>query len=310
MPVDPSDTPRHAVYGTLLNGLLDLPAKGSQCSPRVPGVHVLSDFLPETCDGLVVHVPAGTVERRCVLALALKALRRGAPLTAFAANKKGGTRIAKELAAFGCEVDASHRRHHQIVDTVRCGELVGLDAAIAAGAPRFCDQLGLWTQPGLFSWDRIDPGSQMLLDHLPALAGRGADVGCGTGLLAHAVLEGPHCRHVTLIDIDRRALDVAARNVPDDARVTTLWADVRKAGALPRELDFIVMNPPFHDGGNEDKALGRTFIQAAAGMLRRDGQLWLTANRHLPYEDVLQDAFASFELLAQARGYKVYVATK
>ena len=46
-------------------------------------------------------------------------------------------------------------------------------------------------------------------------------------------------------------------------------------------LDFVVMNPPFHDGGAEDKALGVAFIEAAARMLARRGACWLVANRHL-----------------------------
>ena len=56
-------------------------------------------------------------------------------------------------------------------------------------------------------------------------------------------------------------------------------------------LDFVVMNPPFHDGGAEDRLLGQTFIRQAAIMLRRGGLLWVVANRHLPYEAVLGELF-------------------
>ena len=66
-----------------------------------------------------------------------------------------------------------------------------ISAAIAEGAPRFVDEIGFWSQPGVFSWDRIDPGSALLLVHLPALSGRGADLGCGIGVLARSVLASP-----------------------------------------------------------------------------------------------------------------------
>ena len=75
-------------------------------------------------------------------------------------------------------------------------------------------------------------------------------------------------------------------------------------------LDFVVMNPPFHDSGIEDKALGQTFIQRAAAQLRSGGSCWLTANRHLPYEAILKPLFRRVTLVAEADGYKIYQAQK
>jgi 16S rRNA (guanine1207-N2)-methyltransferase len=226
-----------------------------------------------------------------------------------AANTKGGTRLADELSALGCTIDVDHKRKHQIVRTQCPQHPIGLDDAITAGAPRMLPELDLWSQPGLFNWDRIDPGSQLLIKHLPALVGRGADLGCGIGVLARALRLNGQGANVTLIDSDQRALSMAQRNVPGDG-VTTLWADVRTAGNLPTGLDFVVTNPPFHDGGEEDKSLGQVFLQKAATMLRPGGVLWLTANRHLPYEATLKPLFETVELVAEAHGFKIYAATK
>ena len=43
----------------------------------------------------------------------------------------------------------------------------GLDEAIQAGRPRHVDNLALCTQPGIFSWDRLDPGTALLLRPAP-----------------------------------------------------------------------------------------------------------------------------------------------
>lgn len=298
-----------AVYGHIPLELAEVPVACVQCSPLVPGSSVLADFQPASCATIVMHAPASTVERRHVMALALRALIPGAPFTVLAANGKGGTRLAEELASFGCTIDAFHKRHHRIVRTVRGKTPAGLEDAIAAGAPRVLPDLGLWSQPGLFNWDRIDPGSQLLLDHLPPLKGRGADLGCGIGVLARAVYAQGLCSQLTLVDIDQRAVMLARRNVPGDG-VSTLWADVRTARNLPVALDFVVTNPPFHDGGEEDRALGTTVIQKAAAMLRPGGVLWLTANRHLPYEAALTPLFPTVVPVAQAKGFKIYAAHK
>ena len=45
-------------------------------------------------------------------------------------------------------------------------------------------------------------------------------------------------------------------------------------------------------------------------MLRPGGRLWLTANRHLPYEAVLTEAFRRWTEIAAAAGYKIIEAVR
>ena len=262
---------------------------------------------------MVMAAPPGTLERRYALALALRALEAGAPFTVMAPKEKGGSRIAKELEAFGCSVAATSRRHQRICQTVCPAALDAeaealIDAALAAGGLCVVEALGLWSQPGIFSWNRIDPGTALLLSVLPSFAGRGADLGCGVGVIARAVLASAHVTGVDLVDIDRRAITAARRNI-NDPRATFHWADVRRLASL-KDLDFVVMNPPFHDGGVEDRALGLAFVQRSHHMLRDGGTAWLVANLHLPYESVLSTAFSQISLRAEKGGFKVYEAKK
>ncbi len=296
------------VYGAPPLRLAETPAGAVQVSPQVPGAARLEDFAPGDLSGAVVAAPPGAVERRYVLALALRALKPGAPLTALAPKDKGGSRLRKELEGFGCEVSEDFRQHQRICQVDRPSEPSGLDAAVEAGGPQFAKGLGLWTQPGLFSWDRPDPGSLLLISALPPLTGRGADLGSGVGLLASAVLAQPGVSHLDLVDNDRRAVEAARRNVIDP-KAQIHWADAQSAPDLSG-LDFVVMNPPFHDGGAEDKALGQAFIRRSGQILRKGGVLWLVANRHLPYEGVLSTQFSKVALKAEAGGFKVYEARK
>ena len=288
--------------------LAPAPAGAIQTSPFLPGSTALEDLAPDSLSGMVVAAPPGTAERRYVLAMALRALKPGAPLTALALKEKGGSRLGKELAAFGCVVEEVGRRHQRICHTVRPNAPIGVDEAIAAGRPRLVEGLGLWSQPGLFSWDRPDPGTQLLMSVLPALSGHGADLGCGAGLLARAVLAHASVTKLELIDLDRRAIEAARRNI-EDPRAAFHWTDARTGPAL-ENLNFVVMNPPFHDLGAEDKALGQGFIRRSHQILKKGGTAWLVGNRHLPYEGVLTPMFAKVELKADGGGFKVYEARK
>lgn len=297
-----------AVYGNPPADVLETPKGARQLSPLIPGSDDVAQVADASFDQVALLVPPGAVEARYAIAQGLRTLAPGGALIAAAPKDRGGLRLKRTLEAFGCDVAETARRHHRICAVERPATLTGLDEAITEGAPRLLPS-GLWSQPGVFSWDRLDPGSDLLLKHLPKLKGRGADFGCGIGWLSRAVLSSPDVTSLLLIDLDRRAIDCARRNV-EDPRATIEWADVRRTATPLADLDFVVMNPPFHDGGAEDRALGQAFIRAASAALRKGGSLWLTANRHLPYEAVLGEAFNAVKPVADSGGFKVYEARR
>ena len=299
----------HAVYGAPPREVVEAPAGAIRISPLTPDSPRLEDVAPGSLATMTMLAPPATAERRYALALSLRALADGGRLIAAAPKDKGGSRLRKELEGLGCTVNEDSRRHHRIATVKRPAPNPAWDEAIAEGAPRLHPGLGLWTQPGVFSWDRIDPGTALLAKKLPPLAGKGADLGAGLGVLSHAVLASPKVEHLTLVEIDGRAVEAARRNV-SDPRAQILWADVRSSGVEPASLDFVVMNPPFHDAGTEDKALGQAFIRQAAALLRKGGVLWLVANRHLPYEHLLGELFRNVQPRADEGGYKVIEAIK
>lgn len=298
------------VYGLPPSDLADVAREAIQFSPLMPGAAGLDKQPAGSLDAITLLAPPGTIERRYALALALRALKDGAPLTALAPNDRGGTRLRKELEAFGLDVNETSKRHHRIATTTK---VTGIDdiiaQVIADGGPRFDDEIGLWTQPGVFSWDRLDPGTHMLIEHLPVLEGRGADFGCGIGILARAVLASDAVTGLTLVDIDRRAIECAEHNL-DTPRAKFLWHDLRDPHPALTNLDFIVMNAPFHDAGQEDKGLAQAFVRRAAESLRKGGVCVMVANRHLPYEGVLKPLFKAVTPVIEQGGYKIYEARK
>jgi 16S rRNA (guanine1207-N2)-methyltransferase len=163
--------------------------------------------------------------------------------------------------------------------------------------------------PGVFSAGAADPASRVLAAALPdTLKGRVADLGAGWGWLSREILRRKKVDMLHLVDADLPALDCARVNVADP-RARFHWADAA-AWTPDTPLDIVVTNPPFHAGRKADPSIGQTFIAAAARILAPHGQLWLVANRHLPYETAVTARFREFAEIAGDAKYKVLRAAR
>jgi 16S rRNA (guanine1207-N2)-methyltransferase len=301
--------PAEGVYGAPHPDLAEVPRDARRFSPLVPGAEGLEAAAEASLARWVIAAPPAVLERRYVLAQALRTLVPGGALIAMAPKDRGGARLRGELGAFGCAVVESAGRHQRICVTTRPPSPIGLEAAIVQGGPQIVPSLGLWSQPGVFSWDRVDPGSAQLLEIAGDFSGRGADLGCGIGVLSGAVLASPNVTALTAVDIDRRAVLAAEHNL-DDPRVRVMQHDLRGPPPGLEGLDFVIMNPPFHDGGSEDRRLGQAFIARAAALLRRGGVCRLVANIGMPYEAPLAEHFAAVKPLGVKGGYKLFEARR
>jgi 16S rRNA (guanine1207-N2)-methyltransferase len=118
--------------------------------------------------------------------------------------------------------------------------------------------LTLRTDRGVFSADRVDVGTRLLLDHGPPVPAAGdlLDLGCGYGPIAVTLaLRAPGAR-VWAVDVNERALALCAENaaahglapgrfractpddVPDGVRFAAIWSNppIRIGGAALHEL--------------------------------------------------------------------------
>lgn len=168
---------------------------------------------------------------------------------------------------------------------------------------------GDWVAPGVFSADAADPASRALAEALPArIKGTVADLGAGWGWLSRELLKAEGVKTLHLVEADRAALDCARENVTDD-RARFHWADALRWRA-PAALDAVVMNPPFHAGRKGDPSIGQAFIATAARILEPHGQLWLVANRHLPYEATLAEHFRETSEVGGTSKFKILTAAR
>lgn len=278
------------------------------------GHRVLSDLAAdEKYKTIILCCPKQKDEALYLMAQALMLLEKGGMLIAAADNQAGGKSLEKQLWSLTPDTANLSKHKCRVVWTTGLDHLdmAEIKQAIRVGSVRSRDD-GFETQPGLFSWDHLDKGTNVLLHHLPfSFAGIGADFGCGVGVLGARLLQ----RHSDItrlycIDNDGRAVACARKNLEKwQQRCDFMWADVRKLPQLP-PLDFVVMNPPFHQGKLESNLLGQNFITTAAAHLKPGGMLVFVANVHLPYEGVLMQHFSMQRLVSEQDGFKVIEAIK
>lgn len=270
--------------------------------------------IPESAfDMVLLLAPRQHDEALHAMATALHVLKPGGIFVCAAANDEGGKRLKKDAKylGFSCTEESKHKsrvvwRKKETIDEPRCA------AAREDGGYRKVCGARYISRPGVFSWDKVDTGSTLLADSLPAgaLKGRGADFGCGFGFLSiHALKHNPAITEIFCIDADARAVESCRRNMPDIKSVQFIWEDITRGNRnLPQNLDWIVMNPPFHEGGRALPETGMAFIKTARECLRPGGGLWMVANAHLPYEKTLQENFSSLEKVCEKNGYKIFRA--
>lgn len=316
-------------------GMLDLPEGGrvlalNATEPLVRGlktsnVDAVQDFRPEFLKleraGCCVTPEVEGKDYALALVLCgrhrqmneqfvMEANARVAPggLVVVAGLKTDGAESLRKRLKDRFEVEGQAAKHHGNVFWFRA------DGAPAEKLETMLVDGRFGTRPGMFSHERIDPGSALLAEHLPKdLHGAIADLGAGWGYLSVEIAARcPKAKRIDLYEASHASAQAAEANMKRLAGATastTRWLDA--AGEDPRErYDVVVMNPPFHTGRSGDPDIGKAMIAGAWRLLKPGGRLLLVANVHLPYEAALADKFSASGLSGRESGFKILWARK
>lgn len=273
-----------------------------------------------TFDVALVAAPQSRSLARRWLIEARAGLSTGGVLYLSGANDMGIRSLIDDAAAvFGGAHTLQTKRHSRVARSVAVAGQplpawadepgIALDSwyifeATLAGGPRLIHSL-----PGVFSYDRLDAGTRLLLEYFTVPPGaRVLDLGCGYGVLGLVAAERGAAQ-VDLLDENMYAVAAARRTLADHgvAPARVELADVR-AGAFRGPYDLVVTNPPFHQGKAVDYGASRGFVAYARELLAPGGRFVLVANSFLRYDTLLRQHFAEVELLAQTPGFQVWQA--
>ncbi|MDR1590277.1 MAG: methyltransferase [Oscillospiraceae bacterium] len=163
------------------------------------------------------------------------------------------------------------------------------------------------TGAGVFSKNRVDPASEILIKTVPALSGSLLDMGCGYGCIG-IVLAKTYALRLTLADVNPRAARFAALNSEANGVVSDVVVSNR-FDAVTGRFDTIVINPPIHAG----KAATYGMYEDSLPRLGEGGRLFVvTLKKHgaESTRDKLADVFGNCATLYRKKGCFVFCCEK
>lgn len=165
--------------------------------------------------------------------------------------------------------------------------------------------------PGVFSRERLDLGTRVMLPCLPQVAGaqRIVDLGCGNGALGiQAALLNPQAQ-LTFVDESHAALASARSNFAQACpqREAQFVLGDGLLDASPGSADLVLCNPPFHQQQVIGDEIAMRLFQQARRALGEAGELWVVGNRHLGYHVKLRRFFSQ---VTQAGGDSKFVVLR
>ena len=165
------------------------------------------------------------------------------------------------------------------------------------------------SKPGIYGWNKIDSGSQLLVNTLQERGnahpdgGSLLDLGCGYGYLTLATSQWNAPRRVAT-DNNIAAVKCMAQNAQGAGlNVEAILDDCGQT--IDERFDTLLCNPPFHTGFDVNSALTNRFLEAANNKLKTKGTAYFVVNSFIPIEKKAATAFGKIHTLANNKQFKV-----
>ena len=201
--------------------------------------------------------------------------------------------------------------------------LVERDHSINEGQSRFPDYYELQVDrdyriinhASLFSRDRLDQGSQLLIEHMPIgeQYRQIVDLGCGNGVLGIIAASLNPTANLLFCDESHMAIASARENFQHafaQARSVEFRVDDCLRTVAADSQDLVLLNPPFHQQHSVGDAIAWNMFKDAQRVLVAGGELRLVGNRHLAYHAKLKKLFGNCETIAADSKFVILSSVK
>ena len=167
-------------------------------------------------------------------------------------------------------------------------------------------ELKLFSDNGIFSKDKVDYGTRLLLETLPKIKGKVLDLGCGYGVIGIFVRKSNDCE-VDMVDVNERALNLAKRNIELNCLrdIRAFASDVYSN--VNQKYDHVITNPPIRVG----KPTLLKFLLAAEEHLNENGNLWFVMRKNHGVKSIIklmEDKY-DIKIVNKDKGFYIVKAT-
>lgn len=305
-------------------------------APWAPGgsraVHGVQPHAPDSgsregpilCDAALIRLPRSKQAFDFTLDACLTRLRPGARVLVYGAKDEGIASVPGRMEEVLDDVytEATGKRCRVQVGRARSTGSAALEDWREVETVELPGGGRDWVSyPGTFARGGLDPGTALLLEHLPSAdelapageaapggedgpghAGAVVDFAAGTGVIAAALVERHPEVAVAMVEPDAAARAAARENVPGAEFLhPPYWHTEGPYRA-------IVSNPPYHVGKEETLDVIEELIWKAEEALMPGGELRIVVQRRLPVEEMLRDGFNDVEIVADGGPYRIWRA--
>lgn len=173
-------------------------------------------------------------------------------------------------------------------------------------------RLSLTTDTNVFSRDRVDFGSSLLIQTMQFQSdAKVLDLGCGYGPIGICAALLAMDGKVTMVDINERAVYLSGENIKRNGIINAkvLISDGVQALSSDDTFQIVLTNPPIRAG--KEKVF--QFYEGAFRHLEAEGELWVVIQKKQGADSTqqkLRELFGHVEVVEQDKGYRIFKATK
>lgn len=173
------------------------------------------------------------------------------------------------------------------------------------------ENISLISDNGVFSKNRVDFGTNLLLNSLEDLSNITSvlDVGCGIGTIGIAIGKKYKHLHIDMIDVNERAITLTNKNIKNNKIINAQVYLSNLYMNVNNKYDMIISNPPIRAG----KKVVHGVVEEGYNHLNSNGFIYIVIQKKQGAESMkrkMEEVFGNVEVVNKESGYFIYKAVK
>ena len=165
----------------------------------------------------------------------------------------------------------------------------------------------VYTNNGVFSKDKLDYGTKLLLETITNnnLSGNILDLGCGYGIIGIILASTYPNTQIDMCDITDRAINLSKENTKNLNLNNTniIKSDIYEN--IDKKYNYIITNPPIRAG----KDILKKFLFGAKDYLEDNGELWFVMRKDHGVKSMIKELenIYKIEIKEKSKGFYIVI---